>query len=524
MDKNKLRKFYDLIVPEVLEEKENVRILAIRKKEREDEDPPKKEIYIKCFDEFSDIIKKYRHHWNLFITLSTVKDTNDGLSGKTSNMLRRQVLFVDFDKKDYPQFTDIKDFTAHVKSKLPMLFNHAIIDSANGYHFYYAIKTSKDTARIVKVNKFIAQVLGADLNAVKPTQIARIPMSLNLKGDEPKPVSVVVNTVGTPQFKPYTLKNLEKSLEYAKINMEIDYELKSRPAPEFADNIRHYCCIESMLTNGAIKGERNFCLGRITKHLQMHGYLEHKALQVILDWNQQCDPPKSDAEVEKDFKAFWNSNYVLTGCNFSDVRKQAILNKYCDRENCNSIVLGELLVPGEDCYEMNNKLLEDRVMRKLRGNHYLILSTLHLYSEGITLKQIKEYITPVESAKPCLDDKTLRIILLDLIDYKFINKDKGIYSLKEIANHGLGFTRLNYLINERLIEKKIKQQEYLVYIALNRNLQQRRSMTYDDLAYELDMDRGNLCRYVKSLHKKRCIKIDNMYNEKGIRCNIYKIA
>ena len=519
---NLLEQYWNLVVPDNLADDEYVRILAIKKLTEKQQKAIElgmidkedyqitKENYIKTCDELAALVKKYKHNWNLYISLSTVKEN----SGSANDLIRRQVLFFDFDKKDYPQYKEFQDFTKRIKQRLPLLFNHCAVDSGNGYHFYVAIKPSKDIKRITRTNKKIAAILGADMRAVKTTQIARIPMSLNLKGEEPKPVSVISNSFGTPKFKPYKLAQLERLGD----NVSLDRVEYSH------GTISEHYCIEKALREGVYKGERNFWLGRITKYLHRRGYDEARALQLVLEWNTRCEPAKSVEEVKADFKAYWENDYKLLGCTMPDEGKQAILSKYCDRHECKAIRYAEFKneLKGEE-FLMDNHLLDNKVLRKLKGYHYLIMTVLHIHTEGLTLAQTKKAITGKKSKKPCIDPKTLRKVLSELVSWKYISNTNGLYKLIDIANYGRGYTRFYYSASTILINKIISQQEYLLYLALVKNLQQHKSVSYDELSEFLNMDKGNISRCMYGLMEANMLKIQKVYNDKGMLCNRYTI-
>ena len=98
--------------------------------------------FIHDFEEYLDIINKYRSNWNIYNELATVKKNPDEekLNGKEKNLLHRQVLYIDYDKKDYPHLgDDVHKFTQLIKDKLPDIFIHAIYNSGGGFHFYISI-------------------------------------------------------------------------------------------------------------------------------------------------------------------------------------------------------------------------------------------------------------------------------------------------------------------------------------------------------------------------------------------------
>lgn len=496
---------------------EFIRIVAIKKEINGDTHSIP--FYIQTVAELEKIIKKYKYTYNLYTTIATTK----GKNSTKEYMNARKVMFLDFDKKDYPQLKELKDFIAHVKNKMPVLFNHCIVDSGNGYHFYVAIRKTLDNSRATRINKNLAKILGADLKAVSPTQLMRLPTSLNLK-HESKLVNIITNNYGHEKFKLYDLTKLEKIIYYATHDEE-DSGVEVLPPKEF-NKVSSFYCIEKMLATGAIKGDRNFCLGRIIKYLQtIRGFTYNASLKQIQEWNQRCSPPKSVNEIKNDFDRYWKSDYKLLGCHLEDEAQQSTLNKYCEKYSCKTIYKDSDIQIKTKEIEMDNNLLKNTVLRKLRGNHYLILSVLHLHSEGLTLSGLKEQITNRNTNRCCLSPNTLKTILEDL-EPKYIIKDKyGTYRLVDIKNFGLGYTRYYYSATILLINGIIKQQDYLVYLCLVRNLQSKSSnVTYDTLSDDCGIEKSNIGKHIRNLHRCKILEIEKSYNEKGIVFNSYTLV
>ena len=281
-------------------------------------------------------ISKYCQVYNLFVGLATTK----GESGKAENMRARKAVMLDFDKKDFPEFKTARDFTAHIKAIIPELYIHAIVDTGHGYHFYIAIQRSVDNERVTAINKELAEILKADVKAALPTQLARIPTTYNLKNiDDRKCVNIVSNALERcpKTFKAYKIEQLEGFIH--RIQQNEANQADNTPLPKGTySKISSYHCIGVMLAEGAKQGERNFCLGRITKYLQtIKGATKQNALETVLDWNRRCDPPKAVDVVTADFERFWNGNYKLLGCNLSDNKYQEILNHYCSKHDCMTV-------------------------------------------------------------------------------------------------------------------------------------------------------------------------------------------
>ncbi|MEG0180120.1 MAG: hypothetical protein RR654_11260, partial [Oscillospiraceae bacterium] len=75
-----------------------------------------------------------------------------------------------------------------------------------------------------------------------------------------------------------------------------------------------------------------------------------------------------------------------------------------------------------------------------------------------------------------------------------------------------------------LINGVIKQQDYLVYLCLVRNLQQNKNVTYNTISEDTGIDVANISRYMQNLFKSKILLIEKGYNEKGVLYNSYKLV
>ncbi len=476
--------------------------------------------------EIEEFVKKYKYNYHIYVGLATTK----GQAGEAKNMYKRKVLMLDFDNKDYPEYSGAADFSKHIKGRIKTLFNHMIVDTGHGYHFYIATNRYKDNKRMARVNNELGQILGADLNATLITQIARLPTSINLKDkDNQKVVTIVANNLESSpdMFKPYNLLKIENMIENHNKNQQLLERLPQKPSQEYTKCSSYYC-IEAMLSEGVRQGERNFALGRITNYLRdIKGYTEYNALKTIQDWNLRCQPPKNPDIVEQDFKAYWNGKYKLLGCNVPDERDQQIIYRFCDKSLCNAIFEdnGKGIVEGEEL-SFDNNILKNTYLRDLTGYHYMIISVMDFHKKPMTRQAIVKALTGRKIKKCCISDNTLRKVLNELIDKKFITYDNHykLYHLETIANYGAGYTRYYYSATLLLVNKIISPTEYLVYLCLIRNLQSNSNVTYETLADNLNMDKGDISRAIKGLYDAGAITIDKNYNEKGKIYNAYKIV
>ena len=513
---NDLRDYFNLVYPIKLQGNEFIRIVMI------DSGDKARCKYINTFDEFIEVVERHKNNWNLFATISTVRGRR---SAKTEDMLTRQVLFVDVDKKDFPEYKDYEDFAKHISERLN-LFCHMVVDSGNGYHLYYAIEPTTNTEEVTEINRRIIKVLGADEKAGSPTQIMRIPTTFNLKDlSQPKLVNMFVNSLDNGNFKPHKLSYVKRVLRDAERKAKKQEDCQGRLQALVKRSSKQ--CIGKMLVEGAPKGHRNFCLGYIATDFKQKGFNYEKAKELIVAWNEKCNPPKNEAEAIADFDRFWNTDYKF-GCKPSNKREQEILACYCDYSTCAYLADGRIkAVDGTNSFPVLNNLLDNSKMRSLSGNDYLILCLLCEYKSGLTKKQIKDEITDKETSKQCMSDKLLNAILINLVyKYGLIVYDGGCYCI--MPPHGnAGYIRSTHKLADLLICKIIKPSDYKLYLCLTRNLQQgkrkAKSVTYEQLADDLSISTGNVGDHIKALEEAGALEIAQWPTENGYAYNHYTL-
>lgn len=469
-------------------------------------------------------ISKYCQVYNLFLGVATSKEQ----SGKVENMRTRKAVMLDFDKKDFPEFKTAQDFTAHIKAIIPELYIHAIVDTGHGYHCYIAVQRTVDNERVTAVNKALAEILKADVKAALPTQLVRIPTTYNLKNlDDRKCVNIVTNALerSPKTFKPYKLEQLERFVQ--RIQQNAANQENNTPLPKGSYNkISSYHCIGTMLAEGVKQGERNFCLGRITKYLQIiRGETKQNALETVLEWNRRCDPPKTVEIVTADFERYWNGNYKLLGCNLEDETHQKILDRYCSKHECMTVF--EKTEDNElESVEMffDNNILRNRIIKTLTGFHLLILSVMNFVGKPLKRKELVKWLTGRRTKKCCMDSRTLSKYLLDLVNKKYVLYDE-FHDTYEVnpKSYKPTYTRYSYGASLQFINRIISPCEYMLYLCLVRNLQQNKNVTYETLASDLGKDEGDISRYIKGLHEAGLINVNKSYNEKGVLYNTYKL-
>ncbi len=531
--------------------------------------------YVKSFEEYLEQVSKYKHNYHIYNALATVKaDKNGELHRREANMRQQRVLFIDFDKKDYPECKDAHDFTKMIKDKLPNLFLHAYYDSGHGYHYYVIIPPTCKIREISELNKEICLLVGADTNACKVTQVARIPCTYNRKNPDEKGKFPLVKEIDHyrkhPQqiirFHPLNIDNLKRNVNNAKKHFTTE-NIPELPFTEWkydtgGFDIKQYSCLctEKVFHEGADEHERNTWLGRIIVWLTRQKYPDYKIEQMCQEWNTRCRPPKSIAETQSEIKWWyeWLDKYGMEkigGCwwNIKDERISEIVRKQCDKFYCKQAMNPyESMSISEDVgVRMNQKVLTDSKLgikgkNVMSGYEYLILTILDKYMPKtsrtlFTVKDLKYRMQYKKHGKwqLCMDVSTLKRTLEELENHKCIkitdptpkqcNKKNPTYDDKVIKlTRGLKDVDLDkyiifyYSVARAFICHQITQNEYKVYLCILNNLKNSKSCTLEKISIALDMDKRNVLRAIQNLEIASLLRVDRIPpNDKGKKHNMY---
>lgn len=575
-----LKRYYEMLFPKVLKENEYVCLFLVKTDEQgnpvldESGNEIKFHKYVKNFDQYQECIKRYKYNFHVYNALATVKtDKNNELHRRTVNMRQQKVLFIDFDRKDYPDLKNAHDFTKMIKDKLPDLFLHAYYDSGHGYHYYVIIPPTCKIKEISELNKEICTLVGADTNACKVTQVARIPCTFNRKNPDEKGKFPLVKEIDHyckhPQqivkFHPLNIKNIERTVNYAKKRFTTE-NISELPLTEweydtdgFDIKQYSYLCAEKVFHEGADVHERNKWLGRIIVWLKNKGYLDYKIEQMCQEWNTRCRPPKSIAETQSEIKGWyeWFGKHGMTigGCwwNIEDEQMREIVRKQCDKYHCKQAMnpYESMSISTDVGVKMNQKVLTDSKLsikskNSMSGYEYLILTVLDKYMPKtarttFTVKDLKYRMQWKNKGKwqLCMDISTLKKTLENLEEHKCINvtdptvaqckkktpafDDKIIKltrSLKDIETKG--YIEFYYAVARAFICHQITQNEYKVYLCILNNLKECKSCTLEKISIVLDMEERNVLRAIQSLEKASLLKVDRIPpNDKGKKHNMY---
>ena len=497
--------------------------------------------FVQSFDEYRDFVLKYRYSYDLFGQLATNHGTT---SGTIETQYRRRVIFLDFDRKDHPEMKTAHDITARIHERLPKLFVHVIVDSGHGFHCYVCVPETDDLADLVGINRAVAEIVGADPKAVSPTQIARIPLSFNLK-DGQDPVRVVTNAYGGRHYRPLDLRYIRQMCaEYSRKEAEERILEKTVWHYEALTEAPDYLCIRRAMEEGVDKGQRNFWHGRIVAMLKKEGYTPSRIHQECQDFNLKCRPPKSHSETEKDTERYLSGQYKLLGCYEAfpegDQRRGWVYD-LCDKAHCRTHHSGmTATVEGAEPAKINRKALDNKALREADGIGFLVMTIIDVYADtygrrGFRISNLEKLLHSSVAKKQCVGKRKLREVLADLVARKFIElvpdrkyptdyEKQKIRLARRLEDFQRGYVQFYFSVAVALIDGKISQTDYRVFLCLVRNLQcDHKAATYAQLADDLNMDAQNVGRSIRNLRDAHCLLVRKRPTETGREYNEYRI-
>lgn len=524
--------------------------------------------YVKSFEQYLELVSKYKHNYHIYNALATVRMNRNGeLHRREANMRQQRVLFIDFDEKDYPNCKDAHDFTRMIKDKLPDLFLHAYYDSGHGYHYYVIIPPTCKIREISELNKEICSLVGADTDACKVTQVARIPCTYNRKRPDEKGRFPLVKEIDHYKKHPYEVKKFHPcNVDYIKRRVAnakkiLECELESKPLQKWdyggdGLDIKYYPCLctEKILHEGADKGQRNTWLGRIISMLRNQGNTESKVREICLNWNTRCRPPKNLNTVRSEISGYLAREdiYKLNGCwdKIPDQRVREMVQAQCDKFYCmQAIQKKNISIETDIGVKMPQKLLTDGRLRNdretsLSGFEFLVMTILYKYIKPgsrvpFTVKELKMKMQWKKSGKwqLCMDVKTFKNTLEKLVGHhcielivptpeqcrkkKVTNDDTRIKikrGLKELNDRYIEFY---YSVARAFISKQITQNEFKVFLCIVNNIKDDKSCTIEDLEKILRIGKSHIVEAIKNLETAQCIDIVQYRSDKGKWYNFY---
>lgn len=431
-----------MLYPEKLKDNEYIRMIALKRNKDGEVGKSEKDRVVRCvksFSAFQWFINEFRETHDVYNQIATNYGRKDGT---VTSQRMRKVIYLDFDRKDYPNMKDARDCTQMIKDKIPKLFLHGCINSGHGYHYYVSIQPTCKVKEVAEINKTLVSILGADIKAASPTQISRPPCTYNHKLDdgtynyENKEkwsfVKVIDNRyrVGN-RFKAFKLPYLSKLISYYNNEQENNKILeKQKWNYESLNEYPCYLCVRKMLNEGADKGQRNFWHGRIVNMLKTEHYLDSQIYSVCQEYNLRCRPPKSKKIIEDDTKKFLEEDkYKLLGCYESfkpDDPRRNFVESQCDKVYCGTYHNGAKIsiVEGQAAM-LNKKILTRKNFRETKGHEFLIITLLEVYKEsfgrrGFRVRNLQELLYSSIKKRYCIGERRLKELLEGLKEKNYI--------------------------------------------------------------------------------------------------------
>jgi DNA primase large subunit/DNA-binding MarR family transcriptional regulator len=510
LDKMYARKKFFKIIFKGIEKDEYFRVWQskITQKENAPDTSYIKTEFCNSIDDLNYYIEGKKYGINTYFNLATT----DGKGGEVDNLKYRYCLAWDFDKKDDLNL-DSKEIMFRFKAL--KLFYHAIVDSGNGFHVYMIINKTDDLQKVEDITKALGSILKADPNAMLKTQILRVPLTFNIK-DKTKHKQVnIIHMFEENTIKPYDIDKLYK--RFCNKKQSDDRTI------QHAMNKSHFPpCIINML-KGVNEGDRNFAMRRIISFLKVYKYPESEGYNIIKEWNDKNNPPMSDIELNNQFKYIWEK-YNYFGCITKDEGAQAIINKYCNKNECKSKSKNDILpIEGESItmeYTLCTDLRRSKKKFQLNGSHLVLISILKNNNSILYSNQLTQHLT--YKGESCFGQTKISQLINELADNGYITIDKGnkrkcekdLYKLTLIKSDDLTQFNMSYFVVLGVIKKNITPGDFRIYCFLRYRLKNGLSCTEDIIADELGISQSNVSYHIANLIKEKYIELYNNTNHK----------
>ena len=482
-------------------------------------------------DEMNDYCDKNRYNVNTYFSLSTT----NGLGGTEEDIITRNVLAFDFDKKDYPNGLEVKDIM--FKFKELGIWYHSILTSGNGFHVYMCIEPTIDIPKVVQVTKIIGNKLGADINAMKSTQILRVPYTFNIKDKENKKHVGVIFQFEKETIKRYSLDKLYnkfcstvKDKEKVIGTETIKYVIKNTNIPD---------CINTILLNGSIDGSKNSDLQKIVVMMRMRNKTLSEIHYTVKEWNNISEDKFSDTQL------LYQTDYMFNNLKTAEYNcKNCSKNSECwnNVESDFQYEDSEELITFEDKLSKQLKHSNRKGVKNMNGNELLLLNVIKNNEEGLYTNEIIKLITP-RKGKAIMSRPTLIKSLKTLMENKDITKVKGntragiqdFYKVNKIDCDIEKTFTISYLASVLCINKVISTEELKVYYYMrykhNTLVNEGKSqgniyqVNQQELADDLGVDRSYITKLIGGLLESHMLDIYYRGRSKnnGFEYNVYRL-
>lgn len=533
----KIKKFFMALYKIGLQEGNNLKnderfcLTRISKKHKDDE-----EINVTSNDFFSnidDFIKNALSKKSLYYDTYFCLATTDGKGRATQNLKTRYFLGFDFDKKDLGKNCNTNFIIK--KFKEVGLFYHAIVDSGNGLHYYVCIEPTNNIQLVQEVNKELAVILGADVNATLTTQILRVPGTKNIKDkNNPKRVSLV-HVENSKTIKRKSIETIARNLKINKLEKR-----ETLKKFEHVNNTNIAKCVIDIINNGSQEGHRNSDLKKIVVSLRNKNKNLEEIFNLCENWNKNNIKEYSNLkyQVEYMYNNLKVADFECGECEYKNkCWNEAILDFEYDEKD-------EIINIPENQIKYLKKSNRKGV-KTMYGNDLLVYSMLKNHSDGLYREEIEKVITYKNRRKKvetvALSKNTLTNALKSLEENGFVTVEKvgkkKLYKLNEVRTKpeltfNISLSAAYEVVKGNISTEELRLYNYMRYIhhkkkredneALKGNLLQVNQV---DLAKDLGVTRERVTQMIGNLLDEKILDI--WYRQKsennGFEYNVYRL-
>ena len=510
----KLEKFLENLYSDFDNEIEKIRTLEFN----QDKIPQQR--FFNSYQELIDFVNSNTRNKdnfkNYYLQLSTIK--TEGVNGKTENLLNRSALVFDFDKKDFDEgFNHIDIVNRYAKNNIDY---HCIIDSGNGYHVYTFIEKTNDIELVDKIQNKLCSLLNADINAIKKTQIMRIPFTFNAKD--------------TSNLKHVNIMFMYDNIYKKDIGYYEKVFLNSEGAEEVAQNKLYNKttvkpCINYLIENGIAEGNRHNCLLKIVTYFKQKGYSLEQVREITTQFNSKCKPTLSEYDLE------YHTNYIYENVGFAKYECEKcttfLKNKCIQFNGLNEFSFDNVQGKYEliKLNEKDMKKLEKRKTQEQMEKASVLIYHLLLHNEcDMSITEIEKELTTEQ--KQALSKNTIKKALQNLLNIGLIELLEGVSDKgqkQKLYRATISDTKdkeMNYFISSgalyECIKGNISLNDYRVYNYMrylkNKNDREneikrvvgnRFYVNQEKVAEGLGTNQATVSRAIQNLEKRKILSV-----------------
>lgn len=487
---------------------------------------------IEFFNNIDDLVSYSSKSYglNTFFTLATTKNNE---SGQEENLHTRYFMAWDFDKKDLGEKFSYKDIIEKFKSI--GLWYHVLVDSGHGYHVYTCIEPTQDIKKVLEVQKVICNRLGADINAIKTTQVLRIPYTYNIK-DKVKQVNII------SMFDKDTIKRYNIDKLYSRYCCNAKDNTEDRVTQYTINNTRLQPCIMDILEHGSNEGSRNNDLKKIVVSLRLRNKSLNDILHICTEWNNKNNPKMSDIElnyqVNNMYDNLHSADHECRECKYKDECFNKVISDFDYIKDEKVITISE----------SHAKYLKDnnrKGVKNMESNDLLVYCILKNHNDGLTKVELVKELTYTKkkvTQNVALSNKTLINALKSLeynqfIEVEKVEHGKKLYKIKEINSkieltYNISYSATYECVKGNISTNELRLYNYMRYLhhkqqredikALKGNLFQLNQI---DLAKELEVTQGRISQMINNLIDEKLLGIwyRQLSKNNGFEFNIYRL-